>query len=106
MSSDSRALAQRRRRPVRAVEPAPGRMALTVPEAAWELHSHPNHVWNLVAAGAITSFKLGRKRLIARSALEEFIANGGTGGADAVRRSRHWPHFLDRMDAPLGDAER
>jgi excisionase family DNA binding protein len=53
-------------------------MALTVPETAWELHCHPNTVHNMVRAGQLKSFTLGRKRLIARSALDELIARGGT----------------------------
>ncbi len=69
---------RRRRKPVQAVQPEPGRMALTVPEAAWELHCHPNTVHNLIAQHELESFTLGRKRLIARSALEDLIARGGT----------------------------
>ena len=61
-----------------AVEPEPGRTALTVPQSAFVLNCSPNTVWNLVATGQLASFKLGRKRLIARSAIESFIASGGT----------------------------
>ena len=68
----------RRRKPVQAEQPAPGRMALTVPETAWELNCHPNSVHNLIRAGELKSFVLGRKRLVARSAIEELIARGGT----------------------------
>lgn len=78
MPAENRATRRRRRLPVQAVEPAPGRMSLTVPEAAWELHSHPNHVWNLIRTGQLPSFTLGRKRLVARAAVEELIARGGT----------------------------
>ena len=53
-------------------------MALTVPEAAWELHCHPNSVWNLIRPGQLASFSIGRKRLVARSAIEDLIAGGGT----------------------------
>jgi excisionase family DNA binding protein len=60
------------------VQPVPGRQALTAPEAAWELHCHPNTVWNLIRSGQLESFTLGRKRLIARSALESLITRGGT----------------------------
>jgi len=66
--------ARRRRRPVQAEQPQPGRMALTVPEAAWELHCHPNTVWNLIRSGDLESFTLGRKRLVARSALLELVS--------------------------------
>jgi excisionase family DNA binding protein len=53
-------------------------MALTVPETAYLLHCHPNSVHNLIRAGDLKSFVLGRKRLVARSAIEELIARGGT----------------------------
>jgi len=68
---------RRRSSPV-AVAPEPGRVALTVPQSAYELNCSPNTVWNLVATGQLESFKLGRKRLIARTAIESFIARGGT----------------------------
>ena len=77
----NRAARRRRRPPVQAVQPEPGRMALSVPEAAWELNCHPNSVWNLIRAGELKSFTLGRKRLVARSAIEELMARGGTEGA-------------------------
>lgn len=70
--------ARRKRRPVQATQPAPGRQALTVYETAWELNCHPNTVANLIARGELQSFVLGRKRLVARSAIEELIARGGT----------------------------
>jgi excisionase family DNA binding protein len=73
----NRAARRRRRPPVQAVQPQPGRMALTVPEAAWELNCHPNTVWNLIRDGQLESFTLGRKRLVARSAVEGFIKAGG-----------------------------
>jgi excisionase family DNA binding protein len=55
-------------------------MALMVNEVAWELHCSPNTVWALVGDGTLPSFKVGRRRLIARSAVEDFIARGGTSG--------------------------
>jgi hypothetical protein len=73
---------RRRRRPIEAVQPVPGRLALTVPEAAWELNCHPNHVANLI-----------RTRLVARSAIEELIARGGT-GAQRERRQGGWEAHL------------
>jgi excisionase family DNA binding protein len=69
---------RRRRPPVQAVPPAPGRQAFTVPETAWELNCHPNTVWNLIRAGDLESFTLGRKRLVARKAIADLIARGST----------------------------
>jgi excisionase family DNA binding protein len=70
-----------RRRPVRPVEPAPGPSVLTVNETAWVLRCHPNSVWNLIGSGRLKSFTLGRKRLIAREAVDDLIAAGGTSEA-------------------------
>ena len=56
-----------------ATEPDPGRLALTVNEVAWLLHCSPNHVWNLIKKGGLRSFTMGRKRLIARAVVEEFV---------------------------------
>jgi excisionase family DNA binding protein len=69
---------RRRRPPVQAVPPDPGRLALTIPESAFELHVHPNTITNLIARGELESFRLGRRRLVARSAIEDLIARGGT----------------------------
>jgi excisionase family DNA binding protein len=77
-TTPNRAARRRRRPPVQAVQPAPGRQALTANETAWELNCHPNTVWNLIRSGQLESFTLGRKRLIARSAVEALIAGGGT----------------------------
>ncbi len=49
-----------------------------VNEVAWELHCSPNTIWSLIGDGTLPSFKVGRKRLIARTDVEDFIANGGT----------------------------
>jgi len=70
---------RRKKRPTPvAVEPVPGRMALTVPEAAFVLNCTPNSVWNLLSTGHLVSFNLGRKRLISRPSIDEFMATGGT----------------------------
>jgi excisionase family DNA binding protein len=58
------------------VEPEPGRLAVSIPEAAWLMNVGVPMVWKLVARGELPSFKVGRRRLVARSALEEFIARG------------------------------
>ncbi|MGB9112007.1 MAG: helix-turn-helix domain-containing protein [Acidimicrobiales bacterium] len=53
-------------------------MALNVNEVAWELHCSPNTVWSLIRNCTLPSFKVNRKRLVARICLENFIAQGGT----------------------------
>lgn len=60
-------------------EPAPGTLALTVCETAWELRVSVNMVWNLLTEGKLPSFTIGRRRLVARSSIEHFVAQGGTG---------------------------
>jgi excisionase family DNA binding protein len=59
-------------------------MALTINEAAWLLNCHPNSVHNFIRAGQLESFTLGRKRLVARTAIDELIARGGTQDAVAA----------------------
>jgi excisionase family DNA binding protein len=70
-----RAAAQTRYDPA-PVEPAPGRLALTVPEAAYLLNISGWHAWNLVQKGELPSFKVGRRRLVARTVVEQYIAEG------------------------------
>jgi len=53
-------------------------MALEIPEAAYELRVHPNTVRNLIARGELESFRVGRRRLVARTAIEALISRGGT----------------------------
>jgi excisionase family DNA binding protein len=65
-----------------AIEPEASRMALSVPQAAWLLGTSPNFVWGILAKGELGSFHLGRKRMIARSEVERFIAAGGTHNND------------------------
>lgn len=74
------------RKPSVAVEPVPGRLALTANEAAWLLGVSVNTVWNLLAGDALESFTVGRRRLIARNSVESFIANGGTSGRAISKR--------------------
>ena len=73
-SSNRRKVGKRIRKSVVAIEPAPNRMALNVPEVAWLLNCSPNKVWGLVGSGELTSFTLGRKRLVARETVEAFIS--------------------------------
>ena len=65
-----------------AVEPAPGALVFTVNEVAYVLRVSPNTVWNLLGDGSLSGISVGRRRLIARAAVETFIAQGGT---EAVR---------------------
>lgn len=81
----NRAARRKQRRSPIAVEPLATRLALSVPEAAWLLNCSPNTVWNLIAKGDLESFSLGRKRLVARSAVEDFIVQGGTGSPNDAR---------------------
>lgn len=77
--SDRRKKGQRSRKPVIAIEPSPGQLALTVPEAAWLLRVSPSTIWTLLSDQKLSSFTVNRRRLIARSSVEEFIGKGGTG---------------------------
>jgi excisionase family DNA binding protein len=96
-----------------ATELAPNRTALTVPEAAWVLSYPPNTVWNLIGSEQLKSFNLGRKRLVARDAVDNFIDRQYFGGQlqggfgpfrdpredQDCRRSptdpRGWPGYLE-----------
>jgi len=79
IGSTYRSKSQRKKRTVAvAIEPEASRLALSVPQAAWLLGTSPNFVWGLLAKGQMESFHLGRKRMIARSEVERFIAQGGT----------------------------
>jgi hypothetical protein len=73
-TSNRRKVGKRIRTPVLALEPAPNRTVLTVPETAWVLDCSPNTVWNLIATEQLPSFKLDRKRLLARETVEAFIS--------------------------------
>lgn len=67
---------RRRRPPIRATPPAPDRAVLTIPEAAYALHVHPNTIANLIRAGRLASLTLGRRRLVPRAAIDDLIAGG------------------------------
>jgi excisionase family DNA binding protein len=45
---------------------------------AYVLRVSPNTVWNLLGDGSLSGISVGRRRLIPRAAVEEFIAGGGT----------------------------
>jgi excisionase family DNA binding protein len=85
--STRRKKGQRYRKPVVAIEPSPRQLALTVPEVAWLLRVSPNTVWNLLSEAKLSSFTVNRRRLIARSSVEEFIGQGGTGAAPSQFRT-------------------
>ena len=71
------------RRSAAATPPDEGRAAVTVPEAAWLLHASPNSIWALIRSGELPSFKLGRKRLVARSEVDAFIERGMANGGES-----------------------
>lgn len=49
------------------------RMLFSVEEAAMMLSIHRSTVYDLVANGSLASLKIGRRRLISRHAMEQFI---------------------------------
>jgi excisionase family DNA binding protein len=65
------------------VAPPPDRLALSVYEAAHVLGVSVHTVWRMIASGRLASFKLGRRRLIARSAVEALLLEGTTTEASA-----------------------
>jgi excisionase family DNA binding protein len=73
---------ERRRRNRRAervaVEPPPGRAALTIQEAAWLLSCAPSTVDNLRRSGKLASVKVGRAVRISRQTIDEYLAAGGS----------------------------
>lgn len=68
---------RQRRRPLLPSEiptpPEEGRLALTVAEVAWLLHMSTRGVYDLIYDGSLPSFKLGRRRLVARHAVETLM---------------------------------
>ena len=58
--------------------PPPDATALRVNEAAAVLGCSTDHVFKLLKAGHLPRLELGRAVRIARPALDEFIASGGT----------------------------
>jgi excisionase family DNA binding protein len=49
------------------------RVALTVPEAAETLGISVRHAWNLVNAGQLPSFRLGRRVVVPKQRLVELL---------------------------------
>jgi hypothetical protein len=58
--------------------PAAGRLALSIPEAAWCLNCSVSSVWDLIRREDLASFKMRRRRFVALVEVERFIADGGT----------------------------
>lgn len=50
------------------------KLLLTVPEAAHQLSIGRSRCYELLLRGELRSFKLGRRRLIPKEALEAFVA--------------------------------
>jgi excisionase family DNA binding protein len=78
-----RRVGQPARKLVVPVEPAPGKLAVAVPEAAWLLNVGVSTMWALIHSGELSSFTVGRRRLVAVGVIEAFIAAGGT--SDGLR---------------------
>lgn len=55
----------------------PEKLAYGIPEAANALGLSKDYVWKLVASGKIRSIKVGKRRLIAGEALEDFLQKRG-----------------------------
>jgi excisionase family DNA binding protein len=51
----------------------PQALAVDIPQAARLLGLSTQHTWKLVYVGAIPSLKVGRRRLILRAAVEDFL---------------------------------
>ena len=52
------------------------RMAFTVDEVAESLGLHPNTVYKLVSENKLSHVKLGRKILISKTSLDEWLKSG------------------------------
>jgi excisionase family DNA binding protein len=58
-------------------EPAPNKLAYSVDEVAWVLGISVDSAWNLVRAGVLAQVRVGRRVLVSRVAVEQFLADGG-----------------------------
>jgi excisionase family DNA binding protein len=58
-------------------EPAPNKLAFSVDETAWVLGVSCDTVWNLIRAGVLPQVRVGRRVVVARTAVEQFLAEGG-----------------------------
>lgn len=55
-------------------------LTISVAEAAQLLGLSPNHTWRLVQNGELPSFRLGRRVLVPRKALEQLVETAATAG--------------------------
>jgi hypothetical protein len=56
-------------------EPPPaGAITVTVQRGAAILDTGPGTIWKLIAAGELSSFSIGRRRLITLKSIEDFVA--------------------------------
>jgi excisionase family DNA binding protein len=53
---------------------APGRLALSMPEAAIAIGVSRAYLYGLLAAGDLRTFKLGRRRMVSVESLRKLIA--------------------------------
>jgi excisionase family DNA binding protein len=58
-------------------EPAPNKLAYSADELAWVLGVSLETAWNLIRAGVVPQVRVGRRVLVARAAVEQFLADGG-----------------------------
>ena len=68
-------------------EPAPGKLAYDVAEAAWVLGIAVGTTWSLIYNGELATARVGRRVLVSRAEVERFLAAGGVRGARGEPRS-------------------
>lgn len=61
--------------------PGAGERLLSVPEVATRLGVGERHIWTLIGSGALTSLRIGRRRLVDPRDIEDFISVRRDGGA-------------------------
>jgi excisionase family DNA binding protein len=57
------------------------KVALSVPEVAEALSIGLSQAWKIVNAGIIPSFRVGRRVLVSKASLEEWVARAERGAA-------------------------
>ena len=76
---------------------AAARLLVTIPAAADALSLSRRHVYRLISDGRLRSVCIGRRRLIPRSALEEFVQRLAL---DSARERAAVTVILDEQEAP------